>query len=676
MFRSKKCSKKTFVQIAVVVLGLTATPKLVTSFPSTLLAPVVAQNSPSPAFPLPQSLPSGTTVKVDGSSSMRVINEALRKRFEEKFAGTKVEIGSGGTDGALAALLRGDINMAAVGRPLTQQEKAQGLVAIPISREKIAIIVGSDNPFKKNLTFEQFAKMFRGEITNWSQLGGAPGKIRFIDHPEWGDTRRSLGTYDIFKKAPFKNGANTTKLSQDDTATIVQALGKNGISYAIADQVLNLPNVRVIPMHKTMPDDPRYPYSQPRSYVYRKETATPGMLAFLGFATSAPGQEILAAAKQQEAEAVRQSITGASGSATSLVATGSSPSPAPNAQIALVPTTTGEATQQGFPWWWLLLLAGIPLLALLWWLLKGRRDRRTQLNNEILNLVANSTEINKKFSDLRNDWNLSFMNLVTQHADEVINTMGSRETFSKVITQKLVNNNADFNQYISQQTDNISEQKIHNHMQVIAGNLVNNNEELKQYIDQRLQQNVVRNTEVNKQIANLVAYSTEINNKIENLRNDWNRTFMSLVIQHIDELINTIGNQETFNRVITQNLVNNNSELNHYVNQQIDNISEQKIQHYIPVITQNISQEIDNTCINQIITSKKELTALMNNADRNLYEWTLGELMAIKGCLSDRQVIVEQLVTLSAELRTKLDGTACVDINTFKPFKPMIEPKQ
>jgi ABC-type phosphate transport system substrate-binding protein len=357
MFRSKKGSKKTFVQIAVVVLGLTATHSLVESFPS-MLSPVVAQsnspspsfplpkslpsgtilkadgsgsmrvikeplrkrseekfpgtkaqsNSPSPSFPLPNSLPSGTTVKVDGSNSMRVINEALRKGFEEKFPGTKVELASGGTDGALAALLRGDINMAAVGRPLTDKEKAQGLVAIPVSREKIAIIVGSDNPFKikKNLTLVEFAKMFRGEITNWSQLGGAPGKIRFIDHPEWGDTRRALGTYDIFKKAPFKNGANTTRLSQDDTATIVQALGKNGISYAIADQVLNLPNVRVIPLHKTLPSNPRYSYSQPQSYVYRQETVTPGMLAFLGFATSASGQEILAAAKQQEAEAVGQ----------------------------------------------------------------------------------------------------------------------------------------------------------------------------------------------------------------------------------------------------------------------------------------------------------------------------------------------------------------------------------
>jgi hypothetical protein len=67
----------------------------------------------------------------------------------------------------------------------------------------------------------------------------------------------------------------------------------------------------------------------------------------------------------------------------------------------------------------------------------------------------------------------------------------------------------------------------------------------------------------------------------------------------------------------------------------------------------------------------------MNNADRQLYEWTLGELMAIKGCLTDRQALVEQVVSFSAELRTKLDSAPCVDIKAFKPFKPIsIEPKQ
>jgi hypothetical protein len=153
--------------------------------------------------------------------------------------------------------------------------------------------------------------------------------------------------------------------------------------------------------------------------------------------------------------------------------------------------------------------------------------------------------------------------------------------------------------------------------------------------------------------VNVVANSTEINNKInnvyrdvdikiENVRNEWNRTFLNLVTQHVDELINIVGGRETFN-IQVANLIN------------------------IRV----------NELLNQILRTKNELTAIMNNADRHLYEWTLGELMAIKGCLTDREALVEQVVSFSTELRTKLDSAPCVDIKTFKPFKPnLIEPKQ
>ncbi|WP_143172834.1 hypothetical protein [Scytonema sp. HK-05] len=276
----------------------------------------------------------------------------------------------------------------------------------------------------------------------------------------------------------------------------------------------------------------------------------------------------------------------------------------------------------------------------------------TEVNNNIVNLVANSTEIDNKISNLRNEWNRTFINLATQHVDELSNIIGGTETFNRVITQKLVNNNIELNQYVSQQIDNTYEQKVRNYIPVITQNIVNNNEGLDQYIDRRLQQNVTNNVEINNEIVNLVVNSTEINNKINNVyrdidikidsvRNEWNQTFLNLVRQYVDEVINIIGDRDTFNT-------------------QVANI---------------INIKVDEL-LNQIIRTKNELTVLINNSDRQLYEWTLGELMAIKGCLTDREVLVEMLVTFSAQLRTKLDGTACVDIQTIKPFKPVLEPKQ
>lgn len=335
-------------------------------------SPVLAQATSPPAnFPLPAALPTGTTVTVNGSSSMTVINEALRQRFQEKFPGTTVNLSSQGTDEALKALLEGKIDLAAVGRPLTDAEKAQQLVEVPVSREKIAIIVGPENSLSRSLSFEQFAKIFRGEITNWAEVGGAPGPIRFIDRPNSSDTRQALSNYQVFKTAPFQTGSNTTQVPQDDTAAVVQELGKDGISYAIASQVLNQGNVKIVALHETLPDDPRYPFSQPRGYVYRGEPSEVAQ-AFLGFATSAPGQEIVQAAKQQESAAVASPE--ATPSPTVVPETSPVPeatmTPAPEATVVPAPVAPVQTTGR-VPWWpwWL----SIPLLGgLLWWLLKDK----------------------------------------------------------------------------------------------------------------------------------------------------------------------------------------------------------------------------------------------------------------------------------------------------------------
>jgi len=329
--------------------------------------------SPADTFPLPASLPTGAALRVDGSSSMELINQALRERFLERFPGTTVDLAANGSDEAIEALLDGAVNLAAVGRPLTAEEQGEGLKLIPVSREKIAIIVGESNPFEANLTFDQFAQIFRGEITDWSEVGGEPGPIRFIDRPEESDTRRSLSTYDVFKTAPFENGDTTTRVANDTTDAVVDELGTDGIGYAIADQVLDRPGVRVLEMHGTLPDDPRYPYSQPRGYVYQEGVTDPAALAFLGFATSEPGQEIVEQARAAEtaSPSPAAAVSPSPVPASPTPAVVASPSPVAEADTALAPAAAADPSGRGFPWWWLLLL-GLPLLGGLLWLLKGR----------------------------------------------------------------------------------------------------------------------------------------------------------------------------------------------------------------------------------------------------------------------------------------------------------------
>jgi len=196
--------KQTIIQASVLMVAMAAGAKPLAETIKVL--PAIAQEATAPLFKLPATLPEGTKIVVDGSHSMSVPNAALKKRFEEKYTGTEVTLESGGTPEALEALAEGKIDLASIGRPLTNAEKAKGLQETLLKRGKIAVIVSPSNPFKGN--FDQFAKIFRGEITNWKEVGGEDRPIKFVDQPEASDTRLALSKYKVFEGKPFITGPN------------------------------------------------------------------------------------------------------------------------------------------------------------------------------------------------------------------------------------------------------------------------------------------------------------------------------------------------------------------------------------------------------------------------------------------------------------------------------------
>lgn len=358
------------------------------------LNPAIAQGLDNPTAAVKAAV--GTKVKIDGSGSVAAVNRALTDSFVRE--GGSVDFGVSGTAQGLQALLDGKVDLAAIGRPLTNDEKAQGLMAIPIKREKIAMIVGSDNPYDGNMTIDQFAKLFRGEVTDWSQVGGASGPVRFIDQPEASDTRSALQNYPTFKTAPFQNGSTTTRVSDEKAESLGSTLGKDGISYVLADQARTLPGTKIVTMHKTQPDDPRYPFSHALYYVYKKGNVTPAAKALLTHAAGAEGQAALAAVSVKDgllpiqgevAQAIAEPGTAptsptASPTASPVASPTASPAasaapasaaPAsPEVATAIAPTAaTGDTGIP--PWLWLPLILGAG--GLLWALLKRPKGGST-----------------------------------------------------------------------------------------------------------------------------------------------------------------------------------------------------------------------------------------------------------------------------------------------------------
>lgn len=241
--------------------------------------------------PGPNSVPSGTTVKIDGSTSMVTINQNLKRAFERQFPGTSVVATANGSQNGIADLIAGRVDIAAVSRPLTAQEQSQGLVGVSLTKDAIAVVVGKANLFNKELTSAQVTDIFQGKINNWSAVGGNNGTIRVINRPAVSGTHQAFLEI-VLKGANFGTASNFITLPRDATTPLLQALGTDGIGYATFAQVANQQTVRVVPIDGLTPKAGDYPYQRQLYYVY-KNPASFGVRAFLGYATSPQGQQAM-----------------------------------------------------------------------------------------------------------------------------------------------------------------------------------------------------------------------------------------------------------------------------------------------------------------------------------------------------------------------------------------------
>ncbi|MCC5598867.1 phosphate ABC transporter substrate-binding protein [Nostoc favosum] len=259
--------------------------------PGNVTPPVNTASAGNSTFLPPSSVPSGTTVRIDGSTSMVTINQNLKRAFERQFPGTNVVTSANGSQNGIADLVAGRVDIAAVSRSLTAQEQSQGLMAVSVTKDAIALVVGKANPFNQGLTSTQVADIFQGKINNWSAVGGNSGTIRVINRPAISGTHQAFQEI-VLKGANFGTTSNIATLPRDATTPLLQALGTDGIGYATFAQVANQQTVRFIPIDGLTPDVSGYPYQRQLFYVY-KNPASPGVQAFLGYATSPQGQQAM-----------------------------------------------------------------------------------------------------------------------------------------------------------------------------------------------------------------------------------------------------------------------------------------------------------------------------------------------------------------------------------------------
>ncbi|MBP0016153.1 MAG: substrate-binding domain-containing protein [Cyanobacteria bacterium SBLK] len=234
------------------------------------------------ASSLDSAIPEEMIVRINGSSGMVMANETLKEYIETKYPDTKVTIDYQGTEEALAALKAGKIDFAAIGRPLTAEEKAGGFVAYPLSRRKIAIVVSTDNAFTRRLSSEEFARIFRGEIKDWSELGGDREPIRLLDRPEAAKVYPAFRIYPIFSEKPPELRGDTLRLEKENTEALIAELDENTLGYTVANLGVNRPKLRTLLVYDAFVTEDAAPLSKPLYYAYSKNPVNPTVRSLLG----------------------------------------------------------------------------------------------------------------------------------------------------------------------------------------------------------------------------------------------------------------------------------------------------------------------------------------------------------------------------------------------------------
>lgn len=234
-------------------------------------------------------------VALNGSTSMEKVVGALGEQFMADNSGVSVTYDATGSSAGIEAASNGSADIGLSSRALKDEETASGLVGTTVALDGIAVIV---NPVSgvEDLTVEQIAKIFTGEITDWSQLGGESGTISCIGR------EAGSGTRDGFESITGTKDA--CKLDQELTSTgaVIEAVAgnPNAIGYAslsaLKDTVKAVTVGGVACSEATVLDG-SYEIQRPFVFVTKDGVALSAQAqAFFDFATSSDANDLIRAA--------------------------------------------------------------------------------------------------------------------------------------------------------------------------------------------------------------------------------------------------------------------------------------------------------------------------------------------------------------------------------------------
>ena len=236
-------------------------------------------------------------VSLNGSTSMEKVVGVLGEQFMADNSGVSVTYDATGSGAGIEAASNGSADIGLASRALKDEEAASGLVGTTVALDGIAVIVNA-NSMVADLTVEQIAQIFTGEITDWSQVGGEAGTISCIGR------EAGSGTRDGFESITKTKDA--CKMDQELTSTgaVIEAVAgnPNAIGYASLSAVEGKDTIKAVTVggvecSETTVLDGSYAIQRPFVLVIKEGAALSAQAqAFFDFATSSAASDLIRSA--------------------------------------------------------------------------------------------------------------------------------------------------------------------------------------------------------------------------------------------------------------------------------------------------------------------------------------------------------------------------------------------
>jgi len=256
--------------------------------------------------------PELSSVYIQNKGSDTIVNLALAwaERYQTLQPDVRLSVTGGGSGTGITSLINGTVDIANASRAIKQEEieaaEANGIEPVEhvIARDAIAVIVNPQNPVDE-LTLDQISRIYKGEITNWQEVGGENRPIVRLSR------ETNSGTHVYFLEAVVRLGNSNDKTIFSPLTLLLpssegiisevssnpNAIGYDGLGYVTEEvkmiavspgkgQPYVLPSIQSV-------NDQTYPIARDL-YMYSRQDSSQAVLDFLDWILSVEAQQIVA----------------------------------------------------------------------------------------------------------------------------------------------------------------------------------------------------------------------------------------------------------------------------------------------------------------------------------------------------------------------------------------------